>query len=80
MENTIHPTIASLPSRTFKIIKEKHKVFIRHKVVKFIALLSEECREIEENNRTGKTSNLFKKIRHTKGIFHIIGIYFIFQR
>ena len=28
------------------------------------------CKEIEENNRMGKTRNLFKKIRDTKGIFH----------
>ena len=31
--------------------------------------LSEQCKEIEENNRMGKTRDLFKKIRHTKGIF-----------
>ena len=34
------------------------------------AFLSEQCKEIEENNRMGKTRDLFKKIRHTKGIFH----------
>ena len=34
------------------------------------ALLSDQCKEIEENNRIGKTSNLFKKIRDTKGTFH----------
>ena len=34
------------------------------------ALLSDQCKEIEENNRMGKTRNLFKKIRHTKGTFH----------
>ena len=34
------------------------------------AFLSEHCREIEENNRMGKTRDLFKKIRDTKGIFH----------
>ena len=34
------------------------------------AFLSEQCEEIEENNRMGKTSNLFKKIRYTKGTFH----------
>ena len=34
------------------------------------AFLSEQCKEIEENNRIGKTSNLFKKIRDTKGTFH----------
>ena len=32
--------------------------------------LSDQCKEIEENNRIGKTSDLFKKIRDTKGIFH----------
>ena len=34
------------------------------------AFLSYECKEIEENNRMGKTRDLFKKIRDTKGIFH----------
>ena len=34
------------------------------------AFLSNQCREIEENNRMGKTRDLFKKIRDTKGIFH----------
>ena len=34
------------------------------------ALLSNQCKEIEENNRMGKTKDLFKKIRDTKGIFH----------
>jgi len=34
------------------------------------AFLSNECKEIEENNRMGKTRDLFKKIRDTKGIFH----------
>ena len=32
--------------------------------------LSDQCKEIEENNRMGKTRDLFKKIRDTKGIFH----------
>ena len=32
--------------------------------------LSDQCKEIEEDNRMGKTGNLFKKIRDTKGIFH----------
>ena len=32
--------------------------------------LSEQCKEIKENNRMGKTINFFKKIRVTKGIFH----------
>ena len=34
------------------------------------ALLSDQCKEIEENNRMGKTRDLFKKIRDTKGTFH----------
>ena len=34
------------------------------------ACLNEQCKEIEENNRMGKTRDLFKKIRDTKGIFH----------
>ena len=34
------------------------------------AFLSNHCKEIEENNRMGKTRDLFKKIRDTKGIFH----------
>ena len=33
-------------------------------------VLSEQCKEIEENNRMGKTRDLFKKIRDTKGKFH----------
>ena len=32
--------------------------------------LSDQCKEIEENNRLGKTRDLFKKIRNTKGIFY----------
>ena len=34
------------------------------------AFFSNQCKEIEENNRIGKTSDLFKKIRDTKGTFH----------
>ena len=34
------------------------------------AFLSDQCKEIEENNRTEKTRDLFKKIRDTKGTFH----------
>ena len=34
------------------------------------AFLSDQCKEIEENNRRGKTRDLFKKIRDTKGTFH----------
>ena len=42
-----------------KIAKGDKKTFI-----------SNQCKEIEENNRMGKTSDLFKKIRDTKGTFH----------
>ena len=34
------------------------------------AFLSDQCKDIEENNRMGKTRDLFQKIRDTKGIFH----------
>ena len=34
------------------------------------AFLRDQCKEIEKNNRTGKTRDLFKKIRDTKGTFH----------
>ena len=34
------------------------------------AFLSDQCKEIEENNRMGKTRDLFKKIRETEGICH----------
>ena len=34
------------------------------------AFLSDQCKEIEENNRMGKTRDLFKKIRNPKGTFH----------
>ena len=34
------------------------------------AFLSDQCKQIEENNRMGKTRDLFKKIRDTKGTFH----------
>ena len=34
------------------------------------AFLSDECKEIEENNRIGKTRDLLKKIRDTEGTFH----------
>ena len=35
-----------------------------------IAFLSDQCKEREENNRMGKTRDLFKKMRDTKGTFH----------
>ena len=45
---------------------EFQRIARRHKK----AFLSDQCIEIEENNRMGKTSDLFKKIRDTKGTFH----------
>ena len=45
---------------------EFQKVARKHKK----AFLSDQCKEIEENNRMGKTIDLFKKIRDTKGTFH----------
>ena len=35
------------------------------------AFLSDQCKEIEENDRMGKTGDLFKKIRDTKGTLHV---------
>ena len=45
---------------------EFQRIARRHKK----ALLCDQCKEIEENNRMGKTRDLFKKIRETKGTFH----------
>ena len=45
---------------------EFHRIARRDKK----AFLNDQCKEIEENNRMGKTRDLFKKIRDTKGIFH----------
>ena len=40
---------------------------------RYTHLNSDQCKEIEENNRMGKTRDLFKKIRDTKGTFHTKG-------
>ena len=45
---------------------EFQRIARRHKK----AFLSDQSKETEESNRTGKTRDLFKKIRDTKGIFH----------
>ena len=45
---------------------EFHRIAKRDKK----AFLNEQCKEVEENNRIGKTRDLFKKIRDTKGTFH----------
>ena len=52
--------------RYFRLNAEFQRVARRDKK----ASLSDQCKEIEENNRMGKTRDLFKKIRDTKGIFH----------
>ena len=41
------------------------------------AFLSDQCKEIEENNRMGKTRDLFKKIRDTKGYLWVIQDYIL---
>ena len=45
---------------------EVHRIARRDKKL----FLSDQCKEIEENNRMGKTRDHFKKIRNTKGTFH----------
>ena len=56
--------------------KEKGKIYPFYAEVQRIvsrdkkAFLSDQCKEIEENNRIGKTRDLFKKIRDIKGTFH----------
>ena len=52
--------------RYFRLNAEFQRVARRDKK----ASLSDQCKEIEENNRMGKTRDLFKKIRDTKGTFH----------
>ena len=52
----------------FDIIKELAFQRIARRDKK--AFLSDQCKEIEENNRMGKTRDLFKKTRDTKGTFH----------
>ena len=58
--------------------KQRRKGKIKHLNAEFQRIarrdkkgfLSDQCKEIEENNRMGKTRDLFKKIRDTKGTFH----------
>ena len=44
------------------------------------AILSDQCKEIEENNRMGKTGDLFNKVRDTKGTFHAAIQSMVFSR
>ena len=46
------------------------KVWFTSSDCPIILVLSDQCKEIEENNRMGKTRDLFKKIRGTEGTFH----------
>ena len=48
-------------------LKDKNFMIQLYEILK---LVSDQCKEIEENNRMGKTRDLFKKIRDTKGTFH----------
>ena len=52
--------------KIFHLNAEFQKIVRRDKK----AFLSDQCKKIEENNRMGKTRDLFKKIRDTKGTFH----------
>jgi len=52
--------------KIYHLNAEFQRIARRHKK----AFLSDQCKEIEENNRMGKTRDLFKKIRDTKGTFH----------
>ena len=52
--------------RYFQLNAEFQRIARRDKK----AFLSNQCKEVEENNRMGKTRDLFKKIRDTKGTFH----------
>ena len=72
---TIHKELLAVKRREAKSKGEKERythlnadfqITRRHKK----AFFSDQCKEIEENNRMGKTRDLFKKIRHTKGPFH----------
>ena len=69
-----HSTGNSLPSEPSGKLRERYKhlnaEFQRIARRDKKAFLSDQCKEIEENNRMGKTRHLFKKIRDTKGLFH----------
>jgi len=54
------------PGKIYPLNAEFQRIAKRDKK----AFLSDQCKEIEENNRMGKTRDLFKKIRDTKGTFH----------
>ena len=55
-----HPCLVSEDLKTIKHLR----------ILRLLKTISDQCKEIEENNRMGKTTDLFKKIRDTKGIYH----------
>ena len=66
LELCIQMLISFLFSFAFRFSSEFQRIARRDKK----AFLSDQCKEIEDNNRMGKTRDLFKKIRDTKGTFH----------
>ena len=78
MEDTRHPERQPIVFERREVKSKGEKERYRHLNAEFQriarrdkkAFLSNQCKEIEENNRMGKTSDLFKKIRNMKGIFH----------
>ena len=73
---TLHPDLALTLQREVKSKGEKERYKHLNAEFKRIArrdkkaFLSDQCKEIEENNKMGKTRDLFKKIRDTKGAYH----------
>ena len=80
-----HKIIKWLSEEALQIVEKKEKLKVKGEKESFTHLnaefqrrarrdkktsLSDQCKETEENNRMGKTSDLFRKIRDTKGIFH----------
>ena len=74
-----------LPEEVLQIAKKRREVKSKGEKERYIylnaefqriakrdkkACFSDQCKELEQNNRIGKTRDLFKKIRDTKGIFH----------
>ena len=60
------PTVVDIMVRYTHLNAELQRIARRDKK----AILSDQCKEIEENSRMGKTRDLFKTIRDTKGTFH----------
>ena len=71
LQDTLTETHYVLPNAEFqRIARTPNAEFQRIARTDKKAFLSDQCKEIEENNRMGKTRDLFKKIRDTKGTFH----------